>query len=157
VSSIVIAPANTGSDKRRRIAVIITDQTNKGTRSIGIPFDRMLIVVVMKFSDAKIDETPAKWREKIARSTDGPACARFLERGGYTVHPVPAPFSTAAEKTSSVREGGRSQKLILFSRGNAMSGAPNINGTNQLPKPPIIIGITRKKIIRKAWAVTIVL
>ena len=38
-----------------------------------------------------------------------------------------------------------------------MSGAPNIKGTNQFPNPPIMIGITRKKIIRKAWLVTIVL
>jgi len=38
-----------------------------------------------------------------------------------------------------------------------MSGAPNINGTNQFPNPPIIIGITIKKIIIKAWAVMIVL
>ena len=53
--------------------------------------------------------------------------------------------------------GGRSQNLILFSRGNAISGAPNIKGTNQLPNPPIIIGITIKKIIKNAWAVTITL
>lgn len=38
-----------------------------------------------------------------------------------------------------------------------MSGAPNIRGTSQLPNPPIITGITRKKIIRKACAVTMVL
>lgn len=46
---------------------------------------------------------------------------------------------------------------MLFIRGNAMSGAPIIRGTNQLPKPPIIIGITMKKIITNAWAVTITL
>jgi hypothetical protein len=38
-----------------------------------------------------------------------------------------------------------------------MSGADTIIGTNQFPNPPIIIGITIKKIIIKAWAVTIVL
>jgi len=38
-----------------------------------------------------------------------------------------------------------------------MSGAPNNNGINQLPKPPIKAGITIKKIITKAWAVTITL
>lgn len=46
---------------------------------------------------------------------------------------------------------------MLFIRGNAMSGAPIISGTSQLPKPPIIIGITMKKIITNAWAVTITL
>jgi len=39
-------------------------------------------------------------------------------------------------------------------RGKAMSATPNISGINQLPKPPIEIGITIKKIITKAWAVT---
>lgn len=46
---------------------------------------------------------------------------------------------------------------MLFIRGKAMSGAPIIKGTSQFPKPPIIIGITMKKIITKAWAVTITL
>lgn len=46
---------------------------------------------------------------------------------------------------------------MLFIRGNAISGAPIINGISQLPKPPIIIGITIKKIITNAWAVTITL
>jgi hypothetical protein len=81
----------------------------------------------------------------------------MLLRGGYTVHPVPAPTSTNAELKSKKSEGGRSQKLILFKRGNAMSGAPIRIGTNQLPKPPIIAGITIKKIIRKACAVIITL
>jgi len=39
---------------------------------------------------------------------------------------------------------------MLFIRGNAMSGAPIISGTNQFPKPPIKVGITIKKIIKIA-------
>lgn len=35
-----------------------------------------------------------------------------------------------------------------------MSGAPIINGISQFPKPPIIMGMTMKKIIMNAWAVT---
>lgn len=46
---------------------------------------------------------------------------------------------------------------MLFIRGNAMSGAPIIRGINQLPKPPIMIGITIKKIITNACAVTMTL
>ena len=42
---------------------------------------------------------------------------------------------------------GRSQNEMLFMRGNAMSGAPIISGTNQLPKPPIMAGMTMKKIM----------
>lgn len=78
-------------------------------------------------------------------------------RGGYTVQPVPTPASTTEDASRSRKEGGRSQKLILFIRGKAMSGAPIISGTSQLPKPPIMMGITMKKIITKAWAVTITL
>lgn len=61
------------------------------------------------------------------------------------------------EASSSRKDGGRSQKLILFMRGNAMSGAPIMSGTSQFPNPPIMMGMTMKKIITKAWAVTITL
>ena len=43
---------------------------------------------------------------------------------------------------------------MLFMRGNAMSGAPIISGTNQLPNPPIIAGMTMKKIMIRPCAVT---
>jgi len=43
---------------------------------------------------------------------------------------------------------------MLFKRGKAISHAPIISGTNQLPNPPIAVGITKKKIIKNAWAVT---
>ena len=114
-------------------------------------------MVVIKLIAPRIDETPARWSEKIVRSTEAPACARFPARGGYTVHPVPAPASTPDEASSKRKEGGKSQKLMLFIRGNAMSGAPIISGISQFPNPPIIIGITIKKIITKACAVTITL
>jgi hypothetical protein len=69
----VIAPANTGRDKSKRIAVITTDHTNKGIRSKVIPSDRILITVVIKFTAPKIEEIPAKCKEKIAKSTEAPA------------------------------------------------------------------------------------
>jgi len=77
-----MAPASTGRDSNSRKAVTNTDQTNKGSRSKEIPGVRILIMVVIKFIEARIDDAPAKCREKIARSTDPPACARFLDRGG---------------------------------------------------------------------------
>ena len=73
VNSIVIAPASTGSDRRSRITVRSTAQINRGSRSIRIPFHRMLITVVIKFTAPRIDEAPAKCKEKIAISTEGPA------------------------------------------------------------------------------------
>jgi hypothetical protein len=59
VSSIVIAPAKTGSERRRRIAVIRTDQGNIGIRSRSIPRTRRLRRVLIKLMAPKIDEIPA--------------------------------------------------------------------------------------------------
>ena len=56
----MIAPARTGSDRRRRIAVIFTAQTNSGIRSNRNPFHRMLITVVIKFRAPKMEDTPAR-------------------------------------------------------------------------------------------------
>jgi len=104
----------------------------------------------MKLIAPRILEAPDKWRLKIAKSTAPPEWLAILDKGGYTVHPVPAPTSTNALLKSRIRLGGKSQKLILFSRGNAISGAPIRIGTKKLPKPPINTGITIKKIIKKA-------
>jgi hypothetical protein len=93
----------------------------------------------------------------MVRSTDAPAWTRLPANGGYTVHPVPTPVSTIEEASRRRKDGGRSQKLMLFIQGNAISGAPIISGTNQLPNLPIRIGITMKKIITKAWAVMMTL
>jgi len=67
-----MAPAKTGKDNSNRTVVITIDQTNKGIRSRVIPLVRILITVVIKFTDPKIEETPAKCNEKIARSTEAP-------------------------------------------------------------------------------------
>jgi len=78
----VIAPANTGNERRRRSAVIATAQTNNGIRSKVIPVDRILITVEIKFTAPRIDEIPAKCKLKIAKSTDEPLWAILAERGG---------------------------------------------------------------------------
>merc|ERR1711871_161855 len=78
----VIAPARTGSDKRRSTAVIRTDHTNKGILCMLIPGGRMFRIVVMKLTAPKIEEVPPKCKLKIARSTEGPECACTLESGG---------------------------------------------------------------------------
>ncbi len=67
---------------------------------------------------------------------------------------MPGAPSTNIEISSSANEAGSSQNEMLFMRGKAMSGAPIISGTNQLPKPPIIAGMTMKKIMIRPWAVT---
>jgi hypothetical protein len=116
-----------------------------------------LIIVTIKLIAPAIEETPAICRLKIAKSTADPECAKMELSGGYTVHPVPTPFSTKLDPNNKIIEGGNSQKDMLFNLGKAISGLPIKIGTNQLPKAPIRIGITIKKIIIKACAVTITL
>jgi len=111
----------------------------------------------MKFIAPKIDEIPARCRLKIAKSIDPPEWNSIDDNGGYTVQPVPAPPSTNDDPNNNINAGGNNQNDILFNLGNAMSGAPIINGTNQFPNPPIITGITKKNIITNACAVTITL
>ena len=66
---------------------------------------------------------------------------------------MPGAPSTNIDITSSVNEAGSSQNEMLFMRGKAMSGAPIMIGTNQLPKPPISAGMTMKKIMMTPCAV----
>jgi hypothetical protein len=153
----VIAPARTGKDKSSKMVVMNTDQTNKGTRSISMLLGRMFMIVVIKLIEPRILDTPAKCKEKMAKSTAPPLWEILPAKGGYTVHPVPAPDSTIEDLRRRSSDGGSNQNLILFIRGKAISGADTIIGTNQLPNPPIKAGITIKKIITNAWAVTITL
>jgi len=78
----VIAPAKTGRDNKSKIVVIKTDHTNNGKRSILILLGRIFMIVEMKLIDPRIDEIPAKWREKIVRSTALPLWDIFLANGG---------------------------------------------------------------------------
>jgi len=152
-----MAPANTGNDNNNKIAVIITDHTNNGKFSKDIFLFRIFKIVVMKLMAPRIEDTPAICKEKIVKSTEFPLWNSWFDSGGYTVHPVPAPMSEKEDIIKKDKDGGNNQNLILFMRGNAMSGAPIIIGTNQFPNPPIMMGITIKKIMMKAWAVTITL
>lgn len=78
----VIAAANTGRANSSIMAVISTDQTNSGMLNIGIDLGFMLIHVVIKLIAPRMDEAPARCKEKIAKSTDGPECTRFPDSGG---------------------------------------------------------------------------
>jgi len=81
VNSIVIAPANTGSERSNRMAVSSTDQTNRGINSMVIPSPFMLVIVVMKLADPRILDTPARCSAKMPKSTAAPECPT-VERGG---------------------------------------------------------------------------
>jgi hypothetical protein len=67
-----MAPARTGRASKSKIAVIKTDQTKRGMFSKERDRERMFTIVEIKFTAPKIEETPAKCREKIVRSTAGP-------------------------------------------------------------------------------------
>ena len=73
VNNIVIAPARTGRDNKRRIVVRKIDQTKSGNRSMVIPGARIFRTVVIKLIEAIMDDAPARCNEKIAKSTEPPA------------------------------------------------------------------------------------
>lgn len=74
--------ARTGRDNSRSTAVIRTAQTNRGVWYWEMAGGFMLIMVVIKLMAPRIEETPARCREKMVKSTEAPACARFPARGG---------------------------------------------------------------------------
>lgn len=78
----MIPAARTGSERSSSTAVIRTDQTNKGVWYCVMAGGFILIIVVMKLIAPKIEDTPARWREKMVRSTDAPAWARLPASGG---------------------------------------------------------------------------
>jgi hypothetical protein len=77
-----MAPANTGKDSNKRMAVINTDQANKGTRSIVMPGARIFKTVEIKLIAPRIEDAPAKCKEKIAISTELPLCPALPAKGG---------------------------------------------------------------------------
>ena len=141
----VIPASRTGKDNRSNTAVTRPDHTKSGVWYWVMAGGFMLIIVVIKLMAPRIEDTPARCREKMVRSTEAPACARFPAKGGYTVQPVPAPASTIDNASSNRNEGGSNQKLMLFIQGKAISGAPIIKGTSQFPKSANYNGYDYKK------------
>lgn len=78
----MIPAARTGSERSKRIAVISTDHTNNGVWYCDIAGGFMLIVVVIKLIAPRIEDTPARCKEKMVKSTDAPAWAKFPANGG---------------------------------------------------------------------------
>ncbi|OIQ69061.1 hypothetical protein GALL_493410 [mine drainage metagenome] len=72
VKSMVMAPASTGSDSSSRKTVTRIDHTNSGILCRVMPGARMLKIVVMKLMAPRIDEAPARWIDRMAKSTAGP-------------------------------------------------------------------------------------
>ena len=72
VNNIVIAPARTGKDNKRRKAVTKIDQANNGILCKVIPGVRIFKIVVIKLIAPNIDDAPAICKLKIAKSIAGP-------------------------------------------------------------------------------------
>src|SRR6202790_4064758 len=113
VSSMVMAPASTGSAKSSRNTVTRIDQTNSGLLCRVMPGARMLKIVVMKLMAPRIDEAPARCSDRIAKSTAGPGWPE-VDSGAYMVQPAPTPLapgspSTKVEINNSAKGAGNSQ------------------------------------------------
>lgn len=74
--------ARTGRERRRRTAVIRTAHTKRGVWYWVIAGGFMLIIVVIKLIAPRIEEIPARCKEKIVKSTEAPAWAKFPDKGG---------------------------------------------------------------------------
>jgi hypothetical protein len=72
VSTIVIAPANTGKDNNNNTAVTTTAHPNKASLCSLIPGLLILSIVVMKFIAPNKLLIPDKCKANIAKSTLGP-------------------------------------------------------------------------------------
>lgn len=151
INNIVIAAASTGIANNNITAVINVAHTNKG-RDIILAGPFIMIIVVIKLTAPIIEDTPARCKEKIPISII-PGSILLMEKGGYNVHPAINPSEFRPVIIRRIREGSISHNLMLFIRGKAISAELIIIGINQLPNPPIMMGITIKKIIRKACIV----
>jgi len=68
----VIAPAKTGKDNKSSNAVTKIVQTNKGKTVKYKPKQRILYIVTKKFIAPAIEDTPAKCKLNMAKSTPYP-------------------------------------------------------------------------------------
>ena len=117
-----------------------------------MPGARMFSTVATTLIAPMIDDRPMKCIDKITNGSASPVCK---VSGGYKVQPPAGPPPSMNNVESIIaKANGRIQKLQLFMRGSAISGAPIIIGISQLAKP-VNAGITTPKIIMMACIVVI--
>ena len=128
-------------------------QQNSGMRVQLIPGARMLWIVVTKLTAPASDEIERMCRLRIQRSWPLPGSCS-VDSGTYAVQPAwAAPCRAKKLSRSTIPPSTNSQYDRAFSRGNAMSRAPIINGTRKLPNAAAI-GTRTRKIIVVPWIVT---
>ena len=74
----VMAPARTGSDSRSKKAVTSTAHTKSGILCSVIPGARILRIVVMKLIAPRIEDAPARWSARMAKSMAMPGVPEVL-------------------------------------------------------------------------------
>ena len=77
----VIAPARTGKDNNKKKLLSIA-QANNAILCIVRPGARIFKMVVIKFAAPRIEDAPARCKDKIARSIDIPGVPAELDIGG---------------------------------------------------------------------------
>ena len=112
VSSMVMAPARTGSDSSSRNTVTRIDQTNSGILCSVMPGARMLKMVVMKLMAPRIDEAPARWTRQDGEIHGGAGLAggrqRRIERPA-AAHAMGAGRAFDEHRDQQQAEGRRQQ------------------------------------------------
>src|SRR5579864_9417073 len=126
-----------------RNAVTAVAHTNSGMRVHVMPGARILMIVTKKFRPVIVLDTPMR---KIAMHhmlvpNDS---SRLI--GGYSVQPASGAPQRKLPK-SRMPAGGNSQKLNMFSHGNATSRAPICSGMMRLPNAPVRIGMMTSQTI----------
>jgi len=149
-----MAEAKTGIESKSKDEVTTIDHANScilyNVKHIILPLRN----VVNTFTAPNKEDRPAKCKLNIAKSTAALGWNSNVDKGGYTVHPVPAPPSVTKETSNNHSAAGNNQKPRLFTLGKVMSDVPHMIGKKILPKPPMSTGIIKKKIIKIACAVT---
>ncbi len=113
-----------------------------------MPGARILTIVVKKFRPVIVELMPMR---KIATHQSEVPGGPCTETGGYSVQPASgAPTNSELKRITPA--GGKIQKLVRFSHGNATSRAPIISGITKLPKPPVTSGMIVIQIIPDAWS-----
>src|SRR5580700_8570836 len=104
-------------------------QTSSGMRKKLIPGARMVMIVTRKFSAVAIDDAPANWTPSVKNTCPSGA---EVDNGAYAVQPDANEPPGAKNEPRIIRPAiGSSQNERALRRGNAMSGAPIINGSTK--------------------------
>lgn len=82
VSSMVIPAARTGTAPISSMPVTTSDQAKSGMRSMTSASVRMFHTVTTKLMDPTMEDVPARWRAKMAMSTDALGWPVKADRGG---------------------------------------------------------------------------